>query len=63
MSGPAGPSGVHAQQAVVRGDKAPPELSCSPASMEGPHVRALTAAPRPAWQLIVVSGGKCDSHK
>lgn len=56
VSGPAGPSGVRAQQAVVRGDRAPPELSCSPASMEGPHVRAPTTAPRPAWHLTVVSG-------
>lgn len=45
VSGPAGPSGVRAQQAVVREDRTPPESSCVPASMEGLRVRALTTAP------------------
>lgn len=47
-SGPAGPSGVRAQQPVVRDDEAPPESSCGPASMEGSRVRAPTCAARPA---------------
>lgn len=55
VSGPAGPSGVRAQPAVVQGDRPPPEPPCSPSSMEGPHVRALTTAPQSAWPLTVVS--------
>lgn len=55
MRGPAGPSGVPAQPAVVRGNRAPPESSCSTASMEGPHARDLATVPRPARPLTVVS--------
>lgn len=60
VCGPAGPSGVPAQPAVVRGNRAPPDSSCSPASMEGRHVKDLSTAPGPAWPLTVVSEKRED---
>ena len=62
VSGPAGPRGLRAQKAVVRDNRAPTEPSCSPACMEGPHVRAPTAAQPPALPLTVVSEGRKGSR-
>lgn len=55
VSGPAGPSGVPAQPAVVWAGRPPPEQSCSPASMVGTLVRTQIIRPEHALHLSVVS--------
>lgn len=60
VSGPAGQCGVHAQPAVVPENRPPPDLLCSLVSMEEPHVKASTYAPRHALLLTVVSEARRD---
>lgn len=55
VSGPAGPSGVPAQPAVVWAGRPLPEKSCSPASMVGTLVRTQIIRPEHALHLSAVS--------